>query len=146
MVLNTVNSISIGSTAAERISKRGVIGHVHSIFDRSFFIITEDKKLISIVKSGLSNGPINVMIDLILNRNISSMALEVGDIVMRQNNSLLVGQSLKILLDSAKAWKSSQPLKVDHVASINEKINLVKRLATERGSHDGLGQLIKYES
>jgi hypothetical protein len=145
MIPNTVKSISIGSIAAKRISKRGVIGYVLSIFERSFFITTQDKKLIFVVKKGLSNGPINIMIDLAAHQNVSCMALEVGDIVMRQNNSLLVGQSLEILLDGAEAWESSKLIEVDVVANLNEKINLVKRLAVERGKHDGLGQLIDYE-
>jgi hypothetical protein len=135
----------MGPTAVERISNSGVIGHVHSIFDKSFFITTEDKKLIFIVKSGLSNGPINILIDLASHQKIPCMDLKVGDIVIRQNNSLLVGRSVKILLDGAKIWKPSQLLEVDDITNLNEKINLVKRLATKLGRHNGLGELINYE-
>jgi Protein of unknown function (DUF2877) len=145
MVLNIVKSISIGSTAAERISKSGIIGRVQSIFDRSFFIITEDKKLIFIVKRDLSNGPINIMIELAPHKNISSIDIEVGNIVTRQNNRLLVGHSMEILLAGIKKWKPSQLLEVDDLTRLNQKINIVKMLATERGKHSGLGQLINYE-
>jgi hypothetical protein len=132
--------------AAERISKKGIIGYVQSIFKRSFFITTHDKKLLFIVKKELSNGPINIMIDLAANQDVSSMTLKIGDIVIRQNNSLLIGQSLKILLDSAELWEPSKKLiDVDDIATVTKKINLVKRLAIKRGKHDGLGKLIEYE-
>jgi hypothetical protein len=146
MFTSTFNSISIGSVAAERISKKGIIGYVQSIFKRSFFITTHDKKLLFIVKKELSKGPINIMIDLAANQDVSSMTLKIGDIVMRKNNSLLIGQSLKILLDSAELWEPSKKLiDVDDIATVTKKINLVKRLAIERGKHDGLGKLIEYE-
>jgi Protein of unknown function (DUF2877) len=146
MFTSTINSISIGSVAAERISKEGIIGYVQSIFKRSFFITTHDKKLLFIVKKELSNGPINIMIDLAANQDVSSMTLKIGDIVIRQNNSLLIGQSLKILLDSAELWEPSKKLiDVDDIATVTKKINLVKRLAIKRGKHDGLGKLIEYE-
>lgn len=146
MIPNTVKSISIGSIAAKKISKRGIVGHVHSIFERSFFIYTYDKRLLFIVKKGLSNGPINIIIDLAANQSFTCIALERGDIVMRQNDSLLVGKSLEILLDGTEVWESSKKLlKVDDLTNLDKKISLVKRLAIDQGRHDGLGQLIEFE-
>lgn len=146
MAAKSVKAISIGSTAEKRISRNGTIGYVHSMFERSFFITTPDKELIFIVKKGLSNGPINIVVDLAPNQNILEMGLNAGNVVMRYNNSLLVGESLEILLDEAEVWKPSKLMQVCNTADLNEKINLVKRLAIERGRHDGLGQLIEYET
>jgi uncharacterized protein DUF2877 len=145
MVLNIVKSISIGSTAAKRISKSGIIGRIQSIFDRSFLIITEDKKIIFIVKGDLSNGPINIMIDLAPHKNISSLGIEVGNIVTRQNNKLLVGHSMVVLLEDTKKWEPKQLLEVDNLTRLNQKINIIKMVTARCGRHGGLGQLIKFE-
>lgn len=135
----------MGLIAARLISKEGIIGYVHSIFERSFLIYTYDKRLIFVVKKGLSNGPINIVIDIAGNQSFP-LTLKLGDIVTRLDDSLFIGQSLGILLSGSEIWRSSKKLlKFDDPINLNEKINLVKRLAIDQGNHDGLGQLIKYE-
>lgn len=147
MIQNTVNAVSLGSTASKRISKNGTVGYIHSIFEKTFFVITENNELIFIVKNGLSNGPINIMIDLEGRQNISFMHIKKNDIVMRQNNFLHIGQSLKINLDRVEMWQpTNNIIKVDDITNIRKKIDYVKKLAIEKGSHYGLGQLIKYDN
>ena len=126
MIQNTVNAVSLGSTASKRISKNGTVGYIHSIFEKTFFVITENKELIFIVKNGLSNGPINIMIDLEGRQNISFMPIKKNDIVIRQNNFLHIGQSLKINLDRVEMWQpTNNIIKVDDITNIRKKIDYV---------------------
>lgn len=138
------NALWIGS-AALSVLRQGVIGRVHSIFERVLNVVTTDNGLISIAKRDVSKGPFNIIIDFTSHVRLSSLGIQKEASVSRDGNQLLIGGKLAVSLKNARVWKPRKGVKeIVEVEFIRNNLKLVKKFVQGKKDHEGLGQLLPY--
>ena len=140
-----VNAISISSNVARMISKHSVIGQVHSVFRRSFNIITGADELIGVVRKDVPNGPANIVTDLPLQSDFISLDVRVGMKVRKSRNRLSIGSgSIVVSLENVREWDPRKRIygQMDNPQNIRNKLKVVQQLIKSKARHDGLGQLV----
>lgn len=134
----------IGS-AALGVLGRGVIGEVHSVFERVFNVITMDKGLISIAKRDVPKSPINVIVDVPPHLRMPHLGIKRGMNVSGVRDVLLIGDKLAVFLRNARVWRPQKGVnETVEVELFKNNLGLVKEFVGDRSDHEGLGQLLPY--
>ncbi len=138
------DALWIGS-AALGVLRQGVIGEVHSIFERVFNVTTMDNMLISIAKRDVPRNPINIIVDVPSHVRMPSLSIQRGTEVSRFRDLLLIGDKLAVSLGNARVWRPQKGLKETvEVELFKSNLSLVKEFVRDKGNHEGLGQLLPY--
>lgn len=131
------NALWIGS-AGLGVLGQGVIGKVHSVFERVLNVVTTDKGLISIAKCDVSKGPINIIVDLPSRIRMSSLGIQKGTRISRDGNMLLIGDKLVISLKNVRVWKPQKGVKETvKVEFIRNNLKLVKEFVKSKNDREG---------
>ncbi len=138
-----VRAAFIGPAAFDAL-KRSTAGEVHSVFDRTFNILIGDE-LVGVAQSGVSRSPINLITDIPSGESMSSLGVRKGMQVQKVGNRVLVGEVLEISLKDAQLWRpKTSAERCPGPELIKRNLELVKRLAVNKGGREGLGQLLKH--
>ncbi|OLS19344.1 MAG: hypothetical protein HeimC2_41800, partial [Candidatus Heimdallarchaeota archaeon LC_2] len=140
-----LDAYSIGVSADLRVKKQGKIGIIHSIFQRVINITVSENRLISIVGQEVGQGPLNILLNIPIKLNLTTIGVKIGDIVTRIGGLIIIGENLiKISISDVKLWKPNidyqdnlQPLE-----SILSNIDVLKDVTLTSGPLNGLGELI----
>jgi hypothetical protein len=142
-----LNTQSIGLSANERIQTQGKIGLVHSIFQRVINITTLENRLITLVGQEVGRGPLNILVNIPNNINLSTIGIKRGDIVTRVGESIVIGENVIVIsTQGIKLWEPKrdfqanlQPLK-----TIMANIEIMRDIALASEHLSGLGELIPF--
>lgn len=136
----------IGSTAARRIVNQKRIGQVHSVFRRTFNVLTLDNQLISVVRRDIGKGPINIVTNLPQYMNMTSIGIRKNFEVLKINDLILVGKNVLISTKNAQQWKPQKKFRSNLLTSkkIRDNLMKVKEATCVFGQFSGLGQVIEY--
>jgi len=138
---------SIGLSAEDRIKPNGKIGFIHSIFQRVINIAIPKNRLISIVGQEVGQGPLNILVRIPSQVDLTAIEIKRGDPVTRVGESIIIGRNLIVIsTESAKLWaprmnfrQNLQPIKT---IMANIDILIQSTLASDR--LNGLGELISF--
>jgi hypothetical protein len=142
-----LNTQSIGLSANERIQTQGKIGLVHSIFQRVINITTLENRLITLVGQEVGRGPLNILVNIPNNINLSTIGIKRGDIITRVGESIVIGENVIVIsTQGIKLWEPKrdfqanlQPLK-----TIMANIEIMRDIALASEHLSGLGELIPF--
>ena len=142
-----LNARSIGLSADERIQTQGKMGLIHSIFQRVINITVLENRLISLVGQEVGQGPLNILVNIPIHINLSSIGIKKGDIVTRVGEMIVIGEDVIVLsIHGIELWApkrsfkaSLQPLKI-----IKANIENMKDIALDYDHLSGLGELIPF--
>ncbi len=137
---------SIGSTAANRIRGRKVIGRVHSVFNGAIDIIMPGGSMISVVREEVGRGPINIITDFPAGRSMTELGVESNQGVLGKNKEIIIGgDRLLISMRDARLYEPEKDFlpSLRGISEIRANMAIVARMATRRGRHEGLGDLIE---
>ena len=134
----------IGTSAADRIKERGIIGRVHSVFGGAIEVIVPGGSMFSVVREDVGAGPINILTNLPVGKRMTETGVEGGQEVVRRGEDLVVGGGrLLISLQGVSVYRPQASFrKVKDIPSIRRNVVIVARTAEKLGNHQGLGGLI----
>jgi len=136
---------SIGSTAANRIRGREVIGRVHSVFKGAIDILMPSGSIISVVREDVGRGPINIVTDLPGERSMTELEVESKQAVLVTNQDMRIGgDRLLISMRGAGLYEPEKDFRpgLRQVSEIKENLTIAAEMAKKSGHHEGLGDLI----
>lgn len=142
--LMLVPGVSIGKSARALLRKEGGIGRVHSVFDRTFYILTGNSRLMAVVGCQQYNAPINLRIGFPEEVRMKDQVRR-GMLVRRSGDKLLIGYNLSVCLRKLKVWRPRElSLKVLDARRLLRIVEKVEHLALRHIPAEGLGELIAY--
>lgn len=129
-------AISGDSCFIERIQHGNFTGRVHSIFDRTFNIQSEDRgELFTIANESLDNGPNTLVTEF---THFSEMDIAIDDRVYAMNNTLCILNKIKIKLDDAKKWNSVLPPYPANEQQLRRNLNAARLFIDHYGKNGGM--------
>ena len=133
----------VGSAAHSRLEESGE-GTVTGVFDRAVNIALP-RGLVCLVTEGVERGPLNVTMRLPnAIPTMSSFGLRNGDRVRVHNQSLLIGDGLRVSFASARLYQPGRELarRVVEDDKIAANLEAMRKSALLFGSTQGLGELL----
>lgn len=131
------------SSAAMETLNRGRPGQVHSVFDRTFNVIF-DERLVGVSRQDVSENPMNVLIEVPTNETMQALGVRKGLPVWVDGRKFEVGEVLEVSLEGAAVWKplanASNPLLLD---AVRRNLDVAEKVAASRDVREGLGPLLK---
>ncbi|QUH18440.1 DUF2877 domain-containing protein [Alkaliphilus sp. B6464] len=121
-----------------------LMGSVHSVFNRTCNIITDDDLLITIISSQIPNTPRSISINLPEDQNFHSFGLQKGIPFILNETAITVGiDHLKIDLSKAKIWDPNPILDFKGLGEdiVFQNIELLKRVLVDRGNFNGIAPI-----
>ncbi|KXA93683.1 hypothetical protein AKJ38_01825 [candidate division MSBL1 archaeon SCGC-AAA259I14] len=138
-----INAISIGSPISD-VLKEEARGRVHSVFDRTFNLLIDDR-LVGIARKDVYPGPSNVIVDVPPTEDMPALGVEKDMKTHVNDNLLSVGRILEFSLNDAKFWRPKTRVE-NHVdlEILGKNLELAKRLLSAKAGEEGLEQLSLY--
>ncbi len=136
---------SIGVSAADRIQMQGKIGLIHSIFKRVINITVLENRLISMVGQEVGQGPLNILVNIPIDMNLTTIGIKKGDVVTRVGESLIVGENIIVISTKwVELWKPRKNFQggLQPLTTIIANIEILKDVALASDHFSGLGELI----
>lgn len=118
-------------------------GKIHSVFDNSFNVITDDNSIVTILSPNKSMSPNSIkVID-----EISFLPLNIKQgerVEFNKTYMSLIDKGIKIYYDKAITWNSEPNLQFNRGQNktIHEKIQLIGQFLIQSGSRDGILPLL----
>jgi hypothetical protein len=139
--------LSIGSSSVDFLTE-GKIGIVHSVFERSFNVITSKQRMICFVRRDVFRGPINLVADLSQHLNMRDLTTK-GAKVARVGDRIILDDGLvEFSMTDAEIWHSQNIFPPTQKILDNKKIwkNLgtTEIISKNYAKGNGLGNLIKF--
>ena len=143
--LSRIEAITIGSTAAKLLSKKGIIGQVFGIFDRSVNVSFNDENILIIARKGVSNSPITVILDIPSDIRMTEYDIMTGENVTSLGSSIQIENSKMVInLDKALLWNPQRLIKTDLANSdIMKNCDTARDMGIRYGKHGGLAELLE---
>ncbi len=138
---------SIGVSAADRIQIQGKIGLIHSIFKRVINITVLENRLISMVGQEVGQGPLNILVNIPIGMNLTTIGIKKGDVVTRVGESLIVGENVIVISTKwVELWKPRRNFQggLQPLTTIIANIEILKDVALASDHFNGLGELIHH--
>jgi hypothetical protein len=121
--------------------RKQLIGSVHSVFNRTCNIITDDNLLIALISSQIPNTPRSISFNLPEYRNLHSFGLEKGMPFILKETMISVGLGqLEIDLSKAKIWDSNPIFDFKGLEEeiVFQNIKSLKKVLLEKGNFNGI--------
>lgn len=136
-----VKAIYIGSASSDAL-KRCDAGEVHSVFERTFNILTGGE-LVGVARSDIYLSPINLITDIPTDETMPFLGVKKGMLVQVAGDHVLVSGALEISLESSEIWRpKTRAERCLDLESIKRNLELAKQLAASKAMREGLGQLL----
>ena len=71
-----LNTVTIGATAAQLLTRDGVIGKIDGVFDRTVNILTRDNELLTLARIDVGNSPVTIILNLPSDVDITSFDID----------------------------------------------------------------------
>lgn len=128
---------------AKIIGNNKITGKIHSIFDNSFNVITDDNSIVTILSPDKSMSPNSIKV--IDKMSFLSLGIKQGERV--EFNKLymsLINKEIKIYYNKAIRWNSEPNLIFvrENEKILHEKLHLVGQFLQQSGSRDGILPLL----
>jgi len=144
--LRLLKATSIGSTAANRIKEKGLIGRVHSVFSGAIDVVMPGGHMISVVREDVGEGPINIVTELPAEMSMTKLGVESNQDVLRRSDGILFGgDRLLVRLQNATLYTPKRDFRISlrSIPEIRANLAMAAKTATRGGNHEGLGNLIE---
>ncbi len=124
--------------------RKQVLGSVHSIFNRTCNIITDDNLLIALISSQIPNAPRSISFNLPEGKDLYSFGLQKGMPFVLDETRITIGEGyFNIDLSQSKLWDPKPILDFKGVAEDNalKNIEYLKEILLERGNFNGIAPI-----
>lgn len=128
---------------AKIIESNKMTGKIHSIFDNSFNVITDDNSIVTILSPSKSMSPNSIKI--IDERSFLSLGIKQGERVeFNKSYMSLINKEIKIHYDEAIIWDSEPDFRIikEKNKILHEKLHLIGQFLQQSGSRDGILNLL----
>lgn len=128
---------------AKIIENNKIKGKIHSVFDNSFNVITDDNSIATILSPNKSMSPNSIrVID-----EISFLDLDIKQgegVEFNKSYMSLINKEIKIYYDEAIIWDSEPDLRIikEKDKILHEKLHLIGQFLKQSGSRDGILTLL----
>ena len=141
-----LNTVTIGATAAQLLTRDGVIGKIDGVFDRTVNILTRDNEILTLARIDVGNSPVTIILNLPPDVGITSFDIDNEAEVVKSGSSVYVlGSDVIINLRGATLWRIERPIKIKlTVIEICRNCDIAKNVGVKYGKHGGLADIMAY--
>jgi len=124
--------------------RKELVGSVHSVFNRTCNIITDDDLLIALISSQIPNAPRSISFNLSEYQTLHSFGLEKGMPFILNETMLGIGQdNLDIDLSKAKVWNPNPIFEFEGLEEeiVFQNIESLKEVLLDKGNFNGIAPI-----
>lgn len=126
---------SIDTALLGRLRTIGLVGRVHSVFERAINFESADIGMVTLACKSIGNGPFTLLIDA---ARIPADIARAGDRVRGDAQSLLVGDGAAVRLAGASLWHGQLPDYPANDSTLAAKLGAMKALLRREGRPGGM--------
>ena len=144
--LHAINTVTIGTLAAQFLTRDGVIGKIDGVFDRTANILTPDNELLTLARIDVSNSPVTIILNLPIDVDITSLDIRNEAEVFKSGSSVYVrGSGVIINLKGTTLWRTERPIKTKlTVKEIFSNLSVAKSVGVTFGEYGGIADILAH--